>query len=165
MMPRNEIIKRVAWSVLAGLLLSALISEFAYVLLRTSPDRGPQKIELTIPAGTAERVARGETDPAIPSDMVFVAGDTLIVKNRDTVAHKLGPLFIPAGAESSLNLDSVSSYAYACSCQPDKYIGIEVREATTLKVRLLGILLGGLPMGLLFSVYSILGIPYKKKTE
>jgi len=164
-MPRNEIIKRVIYSLAAGLLISALISEFSYLLLRTPQDRAPQQIVLVIPAGTAERVARGETEPSIPADMVFVVGDTLVVRNQDDVVHRLGPLFIPAGAEASLNLDTVASYAYACTFRPGQYIGLDVREATTLKTRLVGVLFGGLPMGVLFAVYSVLGIPYKKKPE
>ncbi|HEX2696832.1 MAG TPA: hypothetical protein VHM28_03940 [Anaerolineales bacterium] len=134
-------------------------------MLRTPQDRGPQEVILTIPAGTAERVARGEKEPSIPSDMIFVQGDTLVVKNQDTALHKLGPMFIPAGTEATMHLDTVASYAYACSFQPGQYIGLDVREATTLKTRLTGILFGGLPIGALFSVYALMGIPYKKKVE
>lgn len=161
-MPRNEIIKRVLLSVAAGLLISALISELSYIFLRTPEDRPPQDIVLVIPAGTAERVARGEAEPSIPSDMIFVVGDTLVVRNQDNVVHRLGPLFIPAKSEASLNLDTVASYAYVCSFRPGQYIGLDVREATTLRTRLVGILFGGLPMGVLFAVYAVLGIPHKK---
>ena len=164
-MPRKEIVKRILLSVAAGLLISALISEFSYIFLRTPQDRGPQQIVLVVPAGTAERVARGEAEPSIPADMIFVVGDTLIVRNQDNVAHRLGPLFIPAGAEASLKLDTIASYAYECTFRPGQYIGLDVREATTLRTRLVGILFGGLPMGALFAVYAVLGIPYKKKTE
>src|SRR5690242_10998177 len=138
-MTRREIIKRIGLSILAGLLISGLVSEFSYLLLRTPQDRGPQQILLTIPAGTAAMVAHGEVPPSIPSDMVFVAGDILLVRNLDSVAHELGPLYIPAGADASLHLDSVASYAYTCSFRPGQYIGLDVRAATTWQTRLLGI--------------------------
>ncbi len=61
-----------------------------YFLKETA--RPPQEIVLTIPSGTADQVARGEQPPSIPENMVFVVGDTLVVKNDDTVDHKLGPV-------------------------------------------------------------------------
>src|SRR5262245_30282302 len=111
-MPRRVIIKRIWWSLLAGILLGALITEASYFLLKTPQERPPQTVELVIPAGTAEHVAQGHESPSIPSDMVFMAGDTLVVRNEDTTSHQLGPLFIPAGASASLYLGIVSSYTY-----------------------------------------------------
>src|SRR3972149_2383272 len=106
----NTLPWRITLSLLAGLLLAWGMSEVAFLLLRDSSDHVPQKIELVIPAGTAERVARGEGVPAIPPEMVFVVGDTLVVKNEDSVSHQLGPVWVPAGAEASLALDVANKY-------------------------------------------------------
>jgi hypothetical protein len=154
-------IKRIIVSMLIGLVMGAAISELSFIFLRETA-RPPQVIELVIPDGTAERVAQGETSPTIPDSMTFVVGDTLLIKNDDSADHELGPLWIPAGSSATLSLDAVQSYAYACSFQPGKYFGLDVREALTLGTRLYGILSSGLPLGGLIALYALI-MPVKKK--
>ena len=163
MPPINILLKRILVSLLIGLLLGLVINEFTFYFLKETA-RPPQEIVLTIPAGTAEQVARGEQPPAIPENMVFVVGDTLIVQNEDTVDHKLGPLWIPANTSASLSLDQEESLAFECSFQPGKYFGLDVREALTTSTRLFGILYSGLPMAVLIALYS-LAMPVKKKVN
>jgi len=150
-------------SLLIGLVIGTAINETTFIFLRETA-RAPKVIELVIPDGTAERVARGETPPTIPDSMTFVVGDTLLVKNDDSADHELGPLWIPAGSSASLSLDAVQSYAYACSFQPGKYFGLDVHEALTLGTRLYGILYSGIPLGGLIALYSLV-MPVKKKAE
>jgi len=107
-------------------------------------------------------VAHGETPPTIPDSMIFVVGDTLLVKNNDTANHQLGPLWIPAGSSASLSLNDAQSYTYSCSFQPGQYFGIDVHEALTLGTRLYGILYTGLPLGIVIASYSLI-MPVKKK--
>jgi len=155
-------IKRIALSVLLGLLVAALTTELSYQVLKRE-NRAPQRIELVIPAGTAAQVEQGESPLALPADMAFVVGDTLVVVNQDSVDHQLGPLWIPAGASASLNLDSEQDYAMECSFQPTRVFGLEVREPVTLTTRLTGIFFAGLPLGALFALYgSLLGKDRKK---
>ena len=97
----------------------------------TPGDRAPQRIELVIPAGTADQIASGQAVPSIPTDMVFVVGDTLVVKNEDTASHQLGPIWVPPGTSASLNLDTANRYSYACSFQPSRYLGLDVRSRVT----------------------------------
>ena len=156
-------IKRVVISVLLGLLLGTVVTEVGYKLFKRE-SRAPERIELVIPAGTADGIARGETPPSIPVDMTFVVGDTLAVVNHDNVDHQLGPLWIPAGRSASLNLDTEQKYALQCSFQPTKLFGINVQQPVTAGTRIIGILFSGIPMGALLSVYSIL-IPSNKKRE
>ena len=75
-------IKRISISLGLGLLLGVAIGEVPFIFLRETA-RPPQEIVLTIPAGTAEQVSRGEQPPSIPENMVFVVGDTLVVENED----------------------------------------------------------------------------------
>ena len=163
MPPVRTIIKRIAISLLIGLLIGVLINEISFLFLRQTA-RPPKVVELVIPNGTAERIARGDTPPTIPDSMTFVVGDTLLVRNEDVTDHELGPLWIPAGASASLPLDSVESYAYNCSFQPEKYFGLDVRESLTLGTRLYGILYSGLPLGALIALYTII-MPAKRKEE
>ena len=156
-------LKAILVSMLLGFILAAIMSEVSYQVLK-SENREPAQIELVIPAGTAERVARGETPPTIPDDMTFVVGDTLVVVNQDSVDHQLGPLWIPPGTSASLPLDTEQQFAFECSFQPTKYLGLNVREPVTFGTRLTGILFAGFPLGALFAVYSILVVK-KKDTE
>ena len=162
-MLRNQIVKRILLCFLIGLVLSVAITEIPFIFLRENA-RPPKEITLVIPQGTAEEVSRGEQPPGIPANMKFVVGDTLIVQNQDQVDHQLGPLWIPANSSAMLSLDQVESMAYECSFQPGKYLGLDVSEPLTLGTRVYGILYIALPLGVLFSLYS-LALPSKKKED
>ncbi|MFL7867354.1 MAG: hypothetical protein AB8I58_00930 [Anaerolineales bacterium] len=161
---KSAIIKRVVISMLLGVLLAAVTTEVAYQVLKRE-NRAPQRIELVIPAGTAENIADGEAPPSIPEDMNFVVGDTLVVVNQDSVDHQLGPLWIPAGTSASMNLDTEQKYVLQCSFAPTKFLGIDVLQPVTLATRLTGILFAGFPLGALFAVYSVLFVPGKKREQ
>ena len=147
---------------LAGLIFGVVISEMTFYFLKTGETRPPGTIELTIPPGTAARVAQGRSDPTLPASLVFVVGDTLVVKNMDSVVHQLGPLFIPSGSSASMKLDTEQDYSYACSFQTSKYIGLNVKPPLTIGTRILGIIQAGFPMGVLIALYVVFAFPVKK---
>jgi len=157
-----SIIKRIVISVLLGVTLAAVTTEIAYQLLKRE-NREPQQIELVIPAGTVQNVAKGQVSPSLPEDMTFVVGDTLVVINQDEVDHQLGPLWIPSGTSASLTLDTEQNYILQCSFQPTKVFGIDVLQPVTIGTRITGILFAGFPLGALFAVYSVLLGKDKKK--
>jgi hypothetical protein len=159
------VLKRLLLSMSAGLLLGIAISEMTFYFLNTGETRPPQVVEINIPAGTAEKVALGESSLDLPASMYFVVGDTLKIKNLDSSVHQLGPLFIPAGASASMNLDAEKDYAYTCSFLPGKYLGLNVRPPLTVGTRILGILETGLPLGILIALYSIYAIPLTKQVS
>jgi len=159
-MQKKTIIRRILVSLALGILIGLGLSEITFIFLRESA-REPKSIEIVIPAGTSEMVARGEQPPAIQADMVFVVGDVLVVRNEDDVDHQLGPLWIPAGTSGQLRLGQPESLAYECSFQPGNYIGLDVREPLTLATRLYGILYAGLPLGILIALYALI-LPEKK---
>ena len=161
MPPFDILIKRLVISLVIGLVLGAAISEIPFLFLQETA-RPPQEIVLTIPRGTAEQVARGEQPPTIPTDMIFVIGDVLVVKNEDAVDHKLGPLWIPANSSAQLPLGQEENLAFECSFQPGNYFGLDVRQPLTTGTRVFGILYAGLPMGILIALYSFV-MPGKKK--
>ena len=161
MYPKNFVIKRILISIGLGLLIGVTTSEVPFLFLRDTA-RMPREIVLTIPDGTAAQVARGEQPPSIPQDMTFVVGDRLVVKNHDSVDHKLGPMWIPANSSAQLSLDQEESLAYECSFQPGNYFGLDVREPLTPAIRIYGIVYVALPMAILIALYSFV-IPSKKK--
>ena len=163
-MKKSSIIKRIVISMLLGIVLAAITTEASYQVLKRE-NRAPQRVELVIPAGTADKVANGESPPGIPEDMTFVVGDTFVVVNQDRVDHQLGPLWIPAGTSASMPLDTEENYVLTCSFQSTSIFGIDVRQPVTLGTRLTGILFAGFPLGALFAVYSILLTNDKKEKK
>jgi hypothetical protein len=165
-MDLKAITKRIGIILTLSIILGWLMSEVAFVFLKSEQDRGPQVITLVIPPGTSARVARGEANLSLPESMVFVVGDILSVKNEDTVNHRLGPLFIPAGSSAILKLDQEQTYSYQCSFQPGSFFGIDVHEPVTLTTRVVGILEAGVPMGILIALYTFVwGSGLKKASE
>lgn len=160
---KPSLIKRIIISMLLGIILAAITTEISYQVLKRE-NREPRRVELVIPAGTAESVAEGNVPPSIPVDMNFVVGDTLVVVNQDEVDHQLGPLWIPPGTSASLNLDTEQNFILECSFQPTSIFGLDVHQPVTLGTRLSGILFAGFPLGALFAVYSVL-LTFDKKKE
>jgi hypothetical protein len=163
MPPVNIVVKRLLISLLIGLVIGIAVGEIPFIFLQETA-RPPQEIVLTIPAGTAEQVSRGEQPPTIPENMVFVVGDTLVVENQDTVDHKLGPLWIPANTSARLSLDQKENLAFECTFQPGNYFGLDVHEPLTAFTRVYGILFAGIPMAILIALYSFV-MPAKNKAH
>jgi hypothetical protein len=159
---KNKTVRKILLCFLIGLVLSVAITEIPFIFLQETT-RPPKDITLVIPPGTADEVARGEQPPGLPANMKFVVGDTLIVQNQDTVEHKLGPLWIPPNSSARLSLDQVESLAYECSFQPTKFLGLDVNEPLTVGTRIFGIIYIALPLGILFSLYSLAMSPRKNE--
>jgi hypothetical protein len=153
-----------ALGILIGMAFAWLLSELSFIFLndKETLQREPQKVELVIPYGTAKHVEDGVYNQSIPTDMVFVEGDILVVKNEDVVAHQLGPLWVPPNTSGVLSLEQADKFAYECSFQPTKYLGLDVRKRVTVDTRFQGMLSIGLPSGMILGVYSYL-IPFRKK--
>lgn len=162
MYPKSFVIKRILLGIVLGLVLAVLITEVPFLFLRETA-RAPREIVLTIPAGTAEQVRRGDQPPSIPENMTFVVGDKLVVRNEDSVNHRLGPLWIPANSSAQLSLDQEESLAYECTFQPGNYFGLDVREPLTLSTRIYGILYIALPMAILIALYGLIFTPKQKE--
>lgn len=161
-MSKNFVVKRILFSIVLALLAGVLISEVPFLFLQETA-RAPREIVLNIPPGTAEQVARGEQPPSLPANMTFVVGDTLVIRNEDSVAHKLGPLWIPANSSAQLSLEQEESFAYECTFQPGQYFGLDVREPLTTGTRIYGILYIALPMAVLIALYSFVFAPQKRE--
>lgn len=162
MYPRFFVLKKILIACALGLLLGTLTNEIPFLFGRDTM-RAPQEITLTIPAGTAQQVARGQQPPSIPKNMTFVVGDMLVVENQDTVVHKLGPLLIPAQSRAQLSLDQEENVAYECSFQPGQIFGLDVQEPLTMSTRIFGIVYISFPLAILIALYSLLLAPKNKE--
>lgn len=158
------VIKRVILCLALGMAISALISEVSYRINRDPNDRDQaRRVELVIPAGTAERIANGEGSVGLPNRMSFVEGDLLVVKNEDSVSHQLGPVWVPPQSSGVLQVGAASDYSYACSFSETKYFGLEVRNQLTVWARVNAILAMGMPTSVMIALYSFLVFPLKLK--
>ncbi len=152
---------RLIITLILSLVIVAGINEGFYLVQKEKTDRAPKTVQLVIPDGTAARVAAGEAVPAIPEAMVFVVGDTLEVKNEDVDSHQLGPIWVPAGATGRLVLETADKYSYTCSFVPSRYLGVDVRQATTLATRLTALGIATPPMAVFLFIYGLLVFPIK----
>jgi hypothetical protein len=143
-----------------GFLIGGLFSEIAFRLQGNTTSRPPRTVELVIPSGTSEKVAAWVS--TIPSDMVIVVGDTLLVRNQDAVTHTLGPLVIPPDSSAKLTLNQIGNLAFTCSFEPTKYFGLTIQEALTPGVRIEGVIIAGVPFGAVLGLYSLILWPLKK---
>ncbi len=153
------IVKRMVISLLVAIILAGIGSELAFRLQGISTSRGPQTIELVIPAGTSAKVSQGES--VMPANQTFVTGDVLVVRNEDSITHTLGPLVIPPGASANMKLTQTGNVSYICSFTPSKYYGMLIQPALTMTIRVEAALLAGIPLGLLIGVYSLVAYPLK----
>ncbi len=138
-----------------GLLLSLGLNALVWALLPVENDRPPQRVELVIPRGTAQRVAAGEAVPSIPANIVFVIGDTLVIRNEDEVAHQIGPFWIPAGTSVSQLLGGATSLIYSCTIRPEGVLGLEVWPRVSLAQKILLVVVGGVIFGGLASFFIL----------
>lgn len=164
-MRTRQILLRMSLFLVIGLVFGLFVSEASFAFLKSEAGRAPSRIELVIPAGTAEKIARGETEESLPLNMVFVSGDVLVVRNEDSETHSLGPLLIPAGSSASLNLDQADNLAMSCSFQPSQYMGLDVREPVTFATRLYGLFFAGVPLGVMLGLYSFVVWPINSSPE
>jgi hypothetical protein len=158
---RKDLILRILFFLVIGVVAAGIISEVSFRLQGETISRDPQTITLVIPPGTSEKVAQGQN--VLPAGQVFMEGDTLQVTNEDSVTQTLGPLVIPPGSSATMKLDQVGTISYTCSFQPTKYYGIDVQQGLSIGMRLEAALLAGLPLGMLLGLYSLLIKPLKPK--
>jgi hypothetical protein len=158
-------VKRFAIVSLVSLGIIFIASEAFYLLQKETHERAPQQVELVIPLGAAEMVSRGETVTAIPEEMVFMVGDTLVVKNEDSASHQLGPLYIPANSSASLSMDTAARYIESCSFQASQYLGLDVRQPATLGTRLQALVIAGPGTIIFLFIYSLLVFPLEKESR
>jgi len=162
---RRPYLFRLALTLTFSVIFVAIFNEATYLLQKEDFDRLPKTVSLVIPPGAAAQVAARQAVQGVPEEMVFVLGDVLEVKNEDSQAHNLGPLWIPPGGTARLVMENPNKYSYSCSFQPSQYLGLDVRQGTTLATRITAMLLAAPTLTALLFIYSLAVWPiHKEKT-
>jgi hypothetical protein len=77
----------------------------------------------------------------------------------------LGPLWIPPHSKASLVLDAADRYAYSCSFQTSRYLGLNVKQPTTWQTRLLALGFTVPATTAFFFIYSLALWPINPETK
>jgi hypothetical protein len=163
---QKKLIIRFIISMVVAFIFGFLVSEASFQILTRNTEREVADIQIVIPHGTAQRVEKGYPVPSIPESMISFEGDRIIVENNDEVSHQLGPIWVPADSSGVLTLEKPQTFSLACTFQPTKVMGIEVRPRLTNNIRFQGILAICLPSGILIWLFSIVVLPVNiKKPE
>ena len=148
-----------------SLLAVGVISEVTFRMQKDENDRPPQLVQLIIPEGTGEELAAGEPSVTFPEEMVFVVGDTLVVKNEDISTHRFGPLLVPAKTSATLKLDKPDRSSYSCTFVPSQYIGLDVRPQTGWMARFQALWLAAPATAAFLFAYSLVLVPLQPRNK
>lgn len=138
----------------AGVALAAGLNVASWVAFSDGPIRPHRDVVLTIPAGTAARIAAGGAAPALPGDLSAVQGDALVLRNEDVVAHHVDRWEVAPGSTLRVPLDRPAAGRFLCSFHPAGSLAVDVRPAPGPLSIGGGIALLGVPIGLVIGGVS-----------
>lgn len=115
-------------------LVLALVGGLAIAaVVRAEPPRRAARDDVyTIPPGTADRVARGESvADVLPQNVTTAVGNQLIVVNRDVTDHAFGPFVLAPGQRWARQFAVSGDYAMDCTIYPDAGFTVTVTPGPT----------------------------------
>ncbi len=83
---------------------------------------------IDIPLGTAERLAAGENVEIIPEELSFKLRDVLVIVNRDSAVHTIGPFEVGPGERSEHSFGQVAAFSSYCSLHPSGAISFSISD-------------------------------------
>ncbi len=123
--------KRRKWIELAVFIAASTTVMFVLstiaLLIYTSGTREPTVHVLDIPPGSWELIEQGENPLKVPPTWSFYAGDTLVLDNRDDVAHTLGSWYVPPNTVRRFDLQPAYGGFFACSLHPSGGITLDIQ--------------------------------------
>ena len=157
---RLATLRQAAACLAGGLLVGAILSFGSWFALRSVVDDTPSDYELDIPAGTAVLVAQGAAPPSIPSTIRIKDGGSFVIRNRDTVAHRVAEYTIQPGEDREIPLVPAAGddaqNRFLCSFHPGNVLELSLDEAPPLTANLLPTFAIGLPISLVgFAVLRV----------
>jgi plastocyanin len=108
-------------TVLGGILVFLALGSAAVALTRAPS--AAREVVYAVPLGAS---ARADTVSVLPSNIVLHVGDTLIIRNDDTAAVKVGPFLVEPGQRLVKTYQEAGVYDLECSVHPDGRLQIVV---------------------------------------
>jgi hypothetical protein len=159
----------VAGCLAGGALIGGVLGVIAWrAVADAAADRAGQRVALTIPAGTAVRLASTDAAPGAarpgaalpgalpPAALALVAGDTLVLTNADSAVHRVGAYSIAPGATLELRVGEADGGTFACSFSSGGSFSLTVAPPIEALAVILPATLIGLPIGLLVAASVVL---------
>lgn len=81
-----------------------------------------------IPAGTADRINRGDPVAIVPAELTVVVGDTIRIVNEDDVDHVVGVFYVKAASTLTQRFRSAGVLSGECSVHPSGAFSLTVVE-------------------------------------
>lgn len=88
-----------------------------------------------VPAGTYQRVMRGEIVQIIPRQLEVHVGDEIIIENQDNITHMIGPFTVRAGETLRHVWASTGTIEGDCTFIPDQKVTIRVLPTEQAKAK------------------------------
>ncbi len=122
---RRKIIEAVV--LIAGSMVFVGILSSIALLIYTDGSREPTVRTIVIPDGANEKILRGENPLEISSTESFLADDTLVLDNQDSVTHVLGAWTVPAHTIRRFELQPAYGGLFVCSLHPSGAITLDIK--------------------------------------
>jgi hypothetical protein len=97
------------------------------LLIYTQDSREPTTRTLEIPEGSSVLIEQGENPLEIPATWSFLADDTLILDNHDSVGYTLGTWYVPANTVRRFELQPAYGGFFVCSLHPSGAITLDIQ--------------------------------------
>ncbi|MGI9666896.1 MAG: hypothetical protein ACR2N2_07345 [Acidimicrobiia bacterium] len=128
---KKQISRRRRWVeavviIAASTLLIFTLSSIA-LLIYTDDTRDPTTHTIEIPPGSYELIEQGENPLEVPPTWTFYADDTLVLDNRDSVAHSLGNWVIPPNTIQAFEMQPAYGGLFTCSLHPSGAITLNIQ--------------------------------------
>jgi hypothetical protein len=110
------------WSLLVLIALAILVPTAGIVAgmatYQSLTEKQKGTVRIIIPAGAGARAKKGDLRAAMPSVIKGRVGQTLLLVNRDSQAHQVGPFQVGAHSKLQVPLWRVGTYSGLCSLTP-----------------------------------------------
>lgn len=108
--------------------LVILAVSLAAVLVGCGGDRQPETLEIVVPAGTQQRLTAGEDVEVMPARLELRVGDTLLIRNEDSVTQSVGPYMVKANGQIRLTYGVAGRFEGYCPLSAGDRYEIIVEE-------------------------------------
>lgn len=112
----------------AGIVALALLAAAGIGACGGDDESASKVVEYVVPEGTWGRLLYGEEVTVMPTLVELHVGDTIRIRNEDTVPQYVGPYYVKANSEFELTYGSPGVFAGSCTLSESGRYEIIVRE-------------------------------------